>query len=887
MNCEEVGATFVRADLHVHLVPDGEDRPREETAAYLDAAEAQGIQVLGITDHNTARFVADALREAEYRPLLVLPGVELSTRDGHLVALFDPADVGELESFATVENLELGEPLPDGSRRSKRTMLSLVDDIGDRHGIAFVAHCDANGGIQNSMNPGELRELLLHPALAGLEFTNIDSLEKWFRGDDEDDTRREAWRAREAVAELRDRGMARVMSSDAHSAALVGKDGNQRPLTRLRLGDLTFTSVRNALEQNPKSRCKVEAGLPASYPHVVSAAFEGGFLDGVEVCFSPNLNCIIGGRGSGKSTMLLAMRAALGAILPDDDDPDEAGRMPDRTVVEFIDAAGSERRAIRERGQPSVDDEGLPVSLGLSDLAQGESAAVAADYRDQRTRMLEYLDSFCDLQEDLGAERQALEDLSDNAAEVKRTAFRSEDYKRIDERRRQLNASIKAAQSGKLDEIAKAALTLATQSTLVERLQVYLEEVGETPKTEVVPKLETIASETSTDLEVEPIKGVRASLESALAELNRQATETTVSRDEAVAAATREVEVVIEEWQTGYKQWEERREQKKKELEEQGLEVQVGALEEMGRQLRQCTTQLNDLQEKRRQHAEARSQRKGLLNELRACRERIFQRRKASLKRVSTRANESVAGLEVGVGYTPCGMLRPWMDWLGPRYRFKADRLRRLAGAITPWEFAKCVTEGDLAGIESLEDVDGDHRRFFSSEHIEDIGSLTWDDIFELETMRLEDLPRIYVTQAGDVREFDNLSAGQQHSVLLSLLLCADRNEPLVVDQPEDHLDAPFVATAVVTSLEMAKERRQVIIATHNANLTVLGDAELVVPLYGTGVQARIEDVGAVDHPRTLARVCTLLEGGAAAFARRGRRYGFSIQEVPTDLLEG
>jgi predicted ATPase len=158
-----------------------------------------------------------------------------------------------------------------------------------------------------------------------------------------------------------------------------------------------------------------------------------------------------------------------------------------------------------------------------------------------------------------------------------------------------------------------------------------------------------------------------------------------------------------------------------------------------------------------------------------------------------------------------------------------------------------------------------------------------WDKIFELQTMVLDDRPRIEVQEPGTVdrRSFDHLSAGQQRSVLLSLLLCAERHEPLVLDQPEDHLDAQYIATSVVRHLEAAKERRQVILATHSANLTVLGDAELVIPMYAEGRRGGPRGAGAVDRLETRERVCDLLEGGADAFVRRGERYGFDFRAPP------
>ncbi len=145
--------------------------------------------------------------------------------------------------------------------------------------------------------------------------------------------------------------------------------------------------------------------------------------------------------------------------------------------------------------------------------------------------------------------------------------------------------------------------------------------------------------------------------------------------------------------------------------------------------------------------------------------------------------------------------------------------------------------------------------------------------------MLLPDRPRIEVQRRGQAERqaFDHLSTGQQRSVLLGLLLCAERSEPLVLDQPEDHLDGQYIASSVVRHLEAAKERRQVIIATHSANLTVLGDAELVVPMIVENGKGRPEKSGAVDRPETRDQVCALLEGGVEAYKRRGNRYGLNF----------
>ncbi len=88
---------------------------------------------------------------------------------------------------------------------------------------------------------------------------------------------------------------------------------------------------------------------------------------------------------------------------------------------------------------------------------------------------------------------------------------------------------------------------------------------------------------------------------------------------------------------------------------------------------------------------------------------------------------------------------------------------------------------------------------------------------------------------------------------------------------------AQYIATAVVRHLEGAKERRQVVIATHSPNLTVLGDAELVIPMRVDHGKGRPHDDGAVDRPATRDRVCELLEGGVEAYRKRGERYGLRL----------
>jgi hypothetical protein len=123
----------------------------------------------------------------------------------------------------------------------------------------------------------------------------------------------------------------------------------------------------------------------------------------------------------------------------------------------------------------------------------------------------------------------------------------------------------------------------------------------------------------------------------------------------------------------------------------------------------------------------------------------------------------------------------------------------------------------------------------------------------------------------------EQLSKGQQ-AIAVLLLLLLDSEAPLIVDQPEDDLDNRFISTRVVPAVRHAKHRRQFVFSTHNANVPVLADAELVVGLSAMrGDHRRSEigggHIGAVDSATVRALIEQRLEGGRDAFEARRRRY--------------
>ena len=134
--------------------------------------------------------------------------------------------------------------------------------------------------------------------------------------------------------------------------------------------------------------------------------------------------------------------------------------------------------------------------------------------------------------------------------------------------------------------------------------------------------------------------------------------------------------------------------------------------------------------------------------------------------------------------------------------------------------------------------------------------------------------------QSPNWQMLDDLSTGQKATAVL-LLLLLESDAPLLVDQPEDDLDNRFITEGIVPKMREEKLRRQFIFSTHNANIPVLGDAELILGLNAEGEagagRATIpsEHMGSIDSRPVRELVREILEGGQEAFETRRLKYGF------------
>ncbi len=266
--------------------------------------------------------------------------------------------------------------------------------------------------------------------------------------------------------------------------------------------------------------------------------------------------------------------------------------------------------------------------------------------------------------------------------------------------------------------------------------------------------------------------------------------------------------------------------------------------------------------------------------------EKIYQHRAAFANVINENLKNTVDGFIVSVKFEKGLYSTDFETQIKSLMEWKTSRVPKaevLAKHISPLDFAIAVKKGNLDFLKTI--VDENSSRVFPDSEISRILQKVREhnSYEDFETINYQDRPSIKVTkqitgESGNseflTRSLSQLSLGQQQSILLAILLQSKSNVPLVIDQPEDNLDSEFIYKTIVANLRKIKEKRQVIIVTHNANIAVLGDAELILPLKSTNIRSGVKEAGSIDRKETRELCCEILEGGRQAFIRRQEIYG-------------
>ncbi len=611
--------------------------------------------------------------------------------------------------------------------------------------------------------------------------------------------------------------------------------------------------------------------------------FTGGFLAGLELELPPGLTCIIGPRGSGKSTLLEGIHYGIAGT-------DNASRsrldlihanlgqavVTIRTAAKNGDEGYTIRRAYR---QPAslVTSEGKAVTsvdldrgtfLPLDAYTSAEIEAIADEsLGDKRRSLLDELknDQFQRIQLSLAEMNR---DLESNADAIRATERTIEDLtERIEElggaraKLETLPKSTASQASLQLTAAAKQHGQNEQEDKLLKDAQDWIESI--------VGSLADQCRRLGTFLLLTSEQSKNASLMKKVAGLVTAATkdadehlnvgiERLASAQDAVRKIQDQLKLQHEEQESHY-------------TELQAADQAAGEAIKQRHDAEQAVADLKKLEiqrEKVRQGlTELRGTRKTLKSQFLLEREQISDLRHEVAQSLQDDAGNKVR-IKVMRNADSSGYRSTLLEALrGARVRNHDGILESLM-LLRPEQLSQIIVDNDLDELQAHTSLGSKRCRRILDAYRASIDPLS------LEVTHIDDRVSIELNVSSADEPFfkdaSELSRGQKCTALLPLLL-ARRDTPLLIDQPEDNLDNHFIFETVVKSIRRLKNRRQMIFATHNANIPVLAEADLIVVLNSDGKRGLIEKAGTLDECRE--QIIELLEGGRQAFELRRQHY--------------
>ena len=840
--------------------------------AIIETCLEIGIEIIAVTDHYRVKHSSSLVRAARNAGLYAFSGFEAVTKDGvHFLCLFDPDKDEVLERFIGECGIhDTDHPSPTGSKDS----LELLECAKNWGAVCIAAHVASSGGLLQKLSGQSRINVWTNPDLLACALPGPVS--------DAPDGIRPILENKDAQ-HRRDRIPAILNASDVNDPEDLKKDGAS---CFIKMSTVSVEAFRQAFLDSD-SRIRLHSD-PAPEPHAefLAMTWEGGFLRDTAVHFNENLNVLVGGRGTGKSTMVESIRYVLGL------DPlgDEAQKAHDGVIRHVLQSGTkvsllvrshkpSERCYTIERSVPNPpvvkDETGEVLTLSPRDVMPGVEVFgqhEISELTKSPEKLTLLLERFVKRDPSLSGRKSKLR------VELERSRSRIVDVrremKRLDERLSALpgleETQKRFQQAGLEDRLKEKSLLIREErlfSNLEERLDQY--RTLHNDLTEGLPVDTAFAS--SKALEGLPNADILSEIEKILGTLSTNLKTVGEKFSEALGEADRAIAETKTRWNERKTAIEETYEKLLRELQKSKIDGAEFI------KLRQQIEELRPLKDKTeilRRDLEAHEvQRRNLLAEWEDIKAAEYRLIETAAKRVSRKLRDRVQ-----VRVTMAGNRDPLEQLLrevGGNLAAALDRLRAQDQLSLP-ELAQRCREGKEALIKHYNLPSGAAER---------IAQADLDLFMRIEELELPATTEIELNTAPDGepatwQTLQALSTGQKATAVL-LLLLLESEAPLVVDQPEDDLDNRFITEGVVPIMRQEKRRRQFVFSTHNANIPVLGDAELILGLAASGEaregQARIapEHMGSIDSQPVRELVEEILEGGKAAFEMRRSKYGF------------
>ena len=617
---------------------------------------------------------------------------------------------------------------------------------------------------------------------------------------------------------------------------------------------------------------------------------DGGFLDKQVIRFSPNLNCIIGGRGTGKSTTFEGVRCLI-HNLGEVSKVVDSEVWPDHLQLIWQDKAGQQHILSRHKNldiQNVNDPDDGPCSFDIDCFGQGDAAKISHQAQNSPLALLGYLDKFVDLSVALAEEEDAREALLSLQTDMEKA---EQQVLLIPQFQRQLattKQALTAMQKPEVKDLIELQRQLATERELRIEIGQNLKRLKENNDGSVQV---TVATEISELADPASLKLGRIEYEAIVSEANTFKITVLDAHQKINAGITSLDKLILRQsvvWRAKETEAQSRIDAKKKELEALKVTFDMSYIAKLASDEAKHLKTLKNLDAWKTNLAEVCRKRSAALARRWAARDRIATQREAFGKQASATLREALSDLQVSLKFSRNAHSPEAAEQIIAVMGWRTNqqvRANYLVEDLTVPVLLDAIHRSDPTLLISLKTEDGFQvfDKVEAQSILERLGAPTAK--LALERVALFDLPKLQVTKKVDngkggfrhvSREFSKLSLGQQQSILLALMLSANSDKPLIIDQPEDNLDGEFIYSTLVPVLRRAKERRQVIIVTHNSNVAVLGDAEQIVVLKANNDRGEIITRGSIDNPKTRDSACSILEGAMEAFTRRGKMYGIA-----------
>lgn len=882
------GAHFLRCALQVnpHSYREqfrGQQTPGDETSykkAIVEKAKENGISVLAITNHNDAKAATAFQEAAEGQGITIFPGFELSSAEGiHILCLYSPDTKEEkLERYLGVFGIL---DTTASANLATENFTEILSKVREQGGIGIAAHATNANGLfkkvsgQACINAWQGKDLLaiqIPGPVSNLPKALLPIVQN----------QNPEYRRSHAVGE--NLAVAVVNAKDVSKPEDLT---NPASTCWIKMSEITVEGLRQAF-LDPDSRIRLDSDpKPEEHAEILSLAWESGYLDGVAIHFNPNLNVLVGGRGAGKSTVIESLRYALAQ------EPigEESGRTHAGIVQQVLRPATKLSMRVRTL-RPAPRDYIVERTVPNPPIVRDESGQLSHQHpRDILPRVEIFgQHEISELARSPGKRTSLLkrfvesdDSLTQRKASVKRDLAQTRrailevrtELQQVDDQLAKLPAleeTLVRYQEAGLEERLQARSLLIREERILdsvpERLSVFYEALD--LLREELPLDLTFLSERA--LEGLPGQPTLAEAVPVLEELSLNLEQVDKRLEQALKQAEQGMKAIRGQWELRKGKVEDEYRKILRELEKAAVDgaefIRLRGEIERLRPMRQGQTLQKQLA---KEHADRRFALLTEWEEVKAAQFRLLDR---AAKSVSKRLRD-----QVKIEVTAAGEREPLYEALrsevGGRLSEALDRLKQIPDLSLP-EFVRSCQEGASKLHETYA---------ISMSQAERLAKASPDSLMKLEELELLPTTEIQLNVAPlgttpNWQPLDNLSTGQKATAVL-LLLMLDSEAPLIIDQPEDDLDNRFITDGVVPGIRKAKRQRQFIFSTHNANIPVLGDAELILGLTPSGeahrgnAEIKSEHVGSIDARPVRELVEEILEGGKDAFETRRLKYGF------------